>query len=800
MSANEIKLRDYQEVGITRLRNALTNHKHVIFSACVSYGKTVIMSFMAKGAVEKGNKVLIVSHRSELMTQTGGTLERVGIQAEYISPKHRNIPTGLVVSAMAQTLRRRLEKPEWVEWIKSVKLVQIDECFRGDVEILTDKGYVRFDSLQGNERVAQYIDNGNIEFVKPLRFIKRYHEGEMCKLTLYRGKYVYMTPNHNQIYKIKGKEGVYSDCVKNIKFNILKYIPINGKGSGRNDLLTDLERLFIAIQADGTFQHECLEYDSYSIKLTRPKKINHFLDISKNIECREIKCNRKNTRRWMCKIPKGNAKLLSTHFSIEMGYDRAVDFINEVVKWDGSVISDNLFYYSSVVKENADFVSSVAVQAGYRAYIIVEKDNRKSHYKDVYRVFMHKTGYINGQNIKKEYVEYNGYVYCVEVPSHNIVVRANESFTFISGNCHTSDADFLFESGLLDDKYVVGLTGTPMRSGNQRQLGMNYEDIVETAQIQDMMDRGNITKLRTFTVDAPDLSKVNTDYRTGDFDSRQMGAVFNKSVQYKGVIENYMHICPMKKAICFDATQANAIRMCAEFNEAGIPAKFLISGIDKNKPDELELYEKYKHFTGNREQLIKDFHDGKFTVICNSGILSTGYDETSIEVCILNRATQSVQFYIQATGRAIRLHPGKTEAFLLDFGGNISRLGKFEKERKWALWHNKGKCEGIQGVKECKQCGKYIAITASECPFCGYVYPTEKEIRMAELQELVGDLKFEQMTPTQFFQYAELKGYNTYWAIRQLYIRNTETDFRKAMKECGYSSKFIWGYIQRNKK
>ena len=259
------------------------------------------MSFMAKGAVEKGNKVLIVSHRSELMTQTGGTLERVGIQAEYISPKHRNIPKGLVVSAMAQTLRRRLEKPEWVEWVKSVSLCLIDEA-------------------------------------------------------------------------------------------------------------------------------------------------------------------------------------------------------------------------------------------------------------------------------------------------------------------HSSDADYLFESGLLDDKYVVGLTGTPMRSGNQRQLGMNYEEIVETAQIQDMMDRGNITKLRTFTVDAPDLSKVNTDYRTGDFDSRQMGAVFNKSVQYKGVIENYMRICPMKKAICFDATQANAIRMCAEFNEAGIPAKFLISGIDKNKPDELALYERYKHLTGNREQLLSLIH------------------------------------------------------------------------------------------------------------------------------------------------------------------------------------------------
>ena len=30
-------------------------------------------------------------------------------------------------------------------------------------------------------------------------------------------------------------------------------------------------------------------------------------------------------------------------------------------------------------------------------------------------------------------------------------------------------------------------------------------------------------------------------------------------------------------------------------------------GIDKNKPDELALYERYKHLTGNREQLIKEF-------------------------------------------------------------------------------------------------------------------------------------------------------------------------------------------------
>lgn len=750
---SEIKLRDYQEIGITRLKNALTNYKHVIFSACVSYGKTVIMSFMAKGAVAKGNKVLIVSHRSELMSQSGGTIERVGLSVEYVSPKHKKVPYGLVVSAMAQTLRRRLEKPEWIEWLKGVNLILIDECFRGDTEILTDHGYVRFDMLTEKEKVAQYNDDGTIEFVYPKRYIKRKYEGELCKLHLYKDSYVYMTPNHQQVYKIKGKEELKVNGIKNIEFNNEIQIPVSGKGIGNNNLLTNIEKLLIF--------DICCEFSG----------IKEDLYINKN-----------------------NSNLFRTHFSIEMGYDRAVDFINEITKWNDNNISKNEKCYCSVIKENINFVSSIAIQAGYRTYTSIEIRSNK-----IYKLYMTKLNYYGTQNFDKEYIGYDGDVYCVEVPSHKIVVRS-EGFSFISGNCHTSDADYLFDTNLLTDKYVVGLTGTPMRSGNQRQLGMMYDDIVETSQIKDMTDRGNITKLRTFTIDAPDLSKVGIDYRTGDYDTTQMGNVFNKPIKYKGVIENYMRICPMKKAICFDANQANAIRMCAEFNNAGIPSKFIISGIDKKKEDDYNLYEKYKCFTGNREQIIKDFHNNKFAVICNSGILSTGYSEESIEVCILNRATQSVQFLIQSIGRCIRLHPNKKEAFLLDFGGNISRLGKFEKERQWSLWHNKGKCEGIQGVKECNKCGKYIPIIASECPFCGYVYPTETEIRMAELQELVGDLKFEEMTPQQFFQYAELKNYNVYWAIRQLYMRNTEYDFRKAMRECGYSNKFIYTCLKRYKK
>ena len=48
---------------------------------------------------------------------------------------------------------------------------------------------------------------------------------------------------------------------------------------------------------------------------------------------------------------------------------------------------------------------------------------------------MRKKDLQNTQRFKKEYEEFEGFVYCVEVPSHKIVVRS-EGYTFISGNCH----------------------------------------------------------------------------------------------------------------------------------------------------------------------------------------------------------------------------------------------------------------------------------------------------------------------------------------------------------------------------
>lgn len=124
------------------------NHLYCDYQGIVHHnsGKTRTASEIARCAFEKGRKVLIVSHRSEIMSQNGGAFQRAGLNVRYIDPRNRKIPQSNVCSAMAQTLKRRVEKPEWVEWIKGLDFVFIDEAHTCDADFLhsyfSDRCYV----------------------------------------------------------------------------------------------------------------------------------------------------------------------------------------------------------------------------------------------------------------------------------------------------------------------------------------------------------------------------------------------------------------------------------------------------------------------------------------------------------------------------------------------------------------------------------------------------------------------------------------------------------------------------------
>ena len=117
-------LRPYQTRSINAARSAMAaGHRAVVLVAPTGSGKTVVFGEIARSAVAKGRRVLILAHRAELLTQAAGKLTTIEVGHGLISPHFPYQPDALVQIASVQTLARRLEKLDL-----DPDLIIIDEC------------------------------------------------------------------------------------------------------------------------------------------------------------------------------------------------------------------------------------------------------------------------------------------------------------------------------------------------------------------------------------------------------------------------------------------------------------------------------------------------------------------------------------------------------------------------------------------------------------------------------------------------------------------------------------------------
>ncbi len=121
-----INLYKYQQSYIESLRNNIRNNrKRLLLVAPTGSGKTVMFSYMVRNHVEKGGSALILTHRSELLTQAGGTFEKFEIESETIEASKKVKPHRVHV-AMIETVYRRREILK--DLIQEKSLIIIDEA------------------------------------------------------------------------------------------------------------------------------------------------------------------------------------------------------------------------------------------------------------------------------------------------------------------------------------------------------------------------------------------------------------------------------------------------------------------------------------------------------------------------------------------------------------------------------------------------------------------------------------------------------------------------------------------------
>ncbi len=259
------------------------------------------------------------------------------------------------------------------------------------------------------------------------------------------------------------------------------------------------------------------------------------------------------------------------------------------------------------------------------------------------------------------------------------------------------------------DAFIVGVTATPVG----KHFHKHYTDLVANIDIPELVEGGHLMPCIPYQM-MDDFSDVKID-STGEFNNDALYAHFDKPQLYDGVIEQYRDKLIGRKTLVFNVNIAHTVEMNRAFINAGFDSRLITS----NTPMDERL------------EILAAYSRGDFPILNNCGILTTGYDEPSIDAIIMNRATTSLPLWLQCQGRASRPHPGKNDFMVIDFGLNHDRHGLWQEERLWTLDPPKKKKKlDAAPVKSCPKCRFVMALRIMICPECGH----EFEIPRKELE------------------------------------------------------------------
>lgn len=121
-----ITLRPYQTDIVDSLRLTLGKHRRSVLCAPTGAGKTIMFTYMISEHLKRGGNVLVLTHRTELLKQSGSSFQKFGLSPEYITAGSKPDLTAKLHVCMVETLERR--KEAYSEFIQSKSLVVIDEA------------------------------------------------------------------------------------------------------------------------------------------------------------------------------------------------------------------------------------------------------------------------------------------------------------------------------------------------------------------------------------------------------------------------------------------------------------------------------------------------------------------------------------------------------------------------------------------------------------------------------------------------------------------------------------------------
>jgi len=256
----------------------------------------------------------------------------------------------------------------------------------------------------------------------------------------------------------------------------------------------------------------------------------------------------------------------------------------------------------------------------------------------------------------------------------------------------------------------VGFSATPISASKKHPLKNIYQDIVCCAGIKNLIEEGNLTNNKTYTINVG-IDKSKFKKQGGDFSVSSQLEQYKLPKMIDNTIKAYESKCLDKKTIVFNVNIDHSNSVCEGFNNSGYPAKSLDSKCTEQE----------------REEALQWLKETPNAILCNVDILTTGFDEPSVEAIIINRSTTSLPLWLQMTGRGGRLYPGKEFFTIIDLGMNATRHGDWSDPRDWKVLFNAdyNSKEGLAPVKDCPECGYLNHAAAKKCGECEHEFPAQ---------------------------------------------------------------------------
>ncbi|NEP00860.1 MAG: DEAD/DEAH box helicase [Symploca sp. SIO2E9] len=255
--------------------------------------------------------------------------------------------------------------------------------------------------------------------------------------------------------------------------------------------------------------------------------------------------------------------------------------------------------------------------------------------------------------------------------------------------------------------FFVGLSATPWRTKPKEGFCQFFDCMVRAPYPKDLIAMGHLCRPRHFGYHGLiDFSKL--ELSGGDYTLSSMRKALKEEYNAE-VIEKFLALCPERKAIAFCGSVEQAENLAELFEASGVTAEVVVGDTQ----------------TASREAIYQRFASGETQVISSCMALCEGFDEKSVQAVIVARPTKSLALHLQMNGRGLRVHPQKSDVFLLDFGENFHsrHLGLVTKKFPLSLCSSKSNLpDGESLTKECSKCHAMVHALIKICPHCGYEF------------------------------------------------------------------------------